>query len=357
LIDLKLEVYSMANNQLEKTQIKTNSLELVEEFVFNDHQKMICVLGCGSENIGIISSELNIRIGQRGDTLIFRGNPERVKAGICLVDQLSNICVGTKVLKKIDIKRGAKILAANPSALLDNIFNDVVHITSSRRLITPKGLVQKEYVDAIRKFDLTFAVGPAGTGKTYLAVAMAISELLAGKFKKIILTRPAVEAGEKLGFLPGDMVEKINPYVRPLYDALNDMLDYEKTQELISYGQIEIAPLAFMRGRTLNDSFVILDEAQNTTPAQMKMFLTRLGYSSKAVVTGDITQVDLPSGTISGLRDARRILANIEGIAFCEFSKIDVVRHELVQRIIMAYEKSDAIFEEKNKNRKSTDHE
>jgi phosphate starvation-inducible PhoH-like protein len=312
-------------------------VEMIDEYTFSNQNIMMKVLGPHGEFCAVISKELEVNIGQRGDTLLFRGDPDRVTAACRLVDQLVYTCREKKELKGEDIVRGARILARYPEARLNNIFNDVVHVTASRRLITPKGLGQKRFVDAIRNNDLTFAVGPAGTGKTYLAVAVAVSELVAGRFRRIVLTRPAVEAGEKLGFLPGDMVEKINPYVRPLYDALNDMLEPERTQAFISQGQIEIAPLAFMRGRTLNDSFVILDEAQNTTRAQMKMFLTRLGYSSKAVVTGDVTQVDLPDRTVSGLTDAEHILKNIKGISFCYFSGEDVVRHALVQKIIKAY--------------------
>ncbi|NLN62117.1 MAG: PhoH family protein [Myxococcales bacterium] len=299
---------------------------------------MLRVLGPGNEFISSIARELGVEMGHRGETVIFRGAADRVHAGMRLVDQLSRACRDNHSLKEGDIIRGVRILASDPKAELHSIFNDVVHVTASRRLITPKGAAQKRYVDAMRRHDLTFGIGPAGTGKTYLAVAVAVNELLAGRYRRIVLTRPAVEAGEKLGFLPGDMVEKINPYVRPLYDALNDMLDYERTQHFIAQGQIEIAPLAFMRGRTLNDAFVILDEAQNTTRAQMKMFLTRLGFSSKAVVTGDTTQIDLPPHTESGLIDAQRTLAHLPQISFCHFSGVDVVRHALVQQIIEAYE-------------------
>jgi phosphate starvation-inducible PhoH-like protein len=210
-----------------------------------------------------------------------------------------------------------------------------------RRPVGPRGLAQKRYVESIRTHDLTFGIGPAGTGKTYLAMACAVAALHARQVKRIVLTRPAVEAGEKLGFLPGDLAEKVNPYLRPLYDALGDMLDVDKAQGLIQRGHIEVAPLAFMRGRTLNDSFVILDEAQNTTSEQMRMFLTRLGYSSKAVVTGDVTQVDLPEGRTSGLAEARELLDGVEGIALCHFSAADVVRHPLVQKIIVRYEERD----------------
>ena len=210
-----------------------------------------------------------------------------------------------------------------------------------RRPVGPRGLAQKRYVESIRTHDLTFGIGPAGTGKTYLAMACAVAALQSRQVKRIVLTRPAVEAGEKLGFLPGDLAEKVNPYLRPLYDALGDMLDVDKAQGLIHRGHIEVAPLAFMRGRTLNDSFVILDEAQNTTSEQMRMFLTRLGYHAKAVVTGDVTQVDLPEGRASGLAEARALLDGVEGIAFCHFSEVDVVRHPLVQKIIVAYEARD----------------
>jgi phosphate starvation-inducible PhoH-like protein len=208
-------------------------------------------------------------------------------------------------------------------------------------VITPKSLAQKRYIDTIRKYDLVIGIGPAGTGKTYLAMAMAVASLMKQEVERIVLTRPAVEAGEKLGFLPGDISEKVNPYLRPLYDALHDMMDFDRASKLVERGVIEVAPLAFMRGRTLNDSFVILDEAQNTGPEQMKMFLTRLGYSSKAVITGDITQVDLPENKVSGLIEIQGILKGIEGIEFVYFSDKDVVRHPLVQEIIKAYERAE----------------
>jgi phosphate starvation-inducible PhoH-like protein len=224
---------------------------------------------------------------------------------------------------------------------LKKIFMDEVYISSKKKIITPKSISQKEYVERIRKCDIVFGIGPAGTGKTYLAMAMAISSLLKKEFSRLVLTRPAVEAGEHLGFLPGDLIEKVNPYLRPLYDALHDMMDFENVSRLLEQGVIEVAPLAFMRGRTLNDSFVILDEAQNVTSEQMKMFLTRLGFSSKAVITGDVTQTDLPNGKTSGLIEAREILEGIKGIQFVYFSREDVVRHPLVQEIIDAYEKEE----------------
>ncbi len=241
-------------------------------------------------------------------------------------------------------------MSGNDRADLKTIFLDRVFITSKKSAVTPKSLAQKEYIDAIRKFDIVFGIGPAGTGKTYLAMAMAVSALSKGIVSRIILTRPAVEAGEALGFLPGDLAEKVDPYLRPLYDALHDMMRFEKAAALMQKGIIEVAPIAFMRGRTLNDSFIILDEAQNTTSEQMKMFLTRIGFNSKAVITGDITQIDLPSDRTSGLIQSKDILQNINGIKFVFFSKRDVVRHKLVQEIIRAYEELEADQRQNNSN-------
>ena len=239
-----------------------------------------------------------------------------------------------------DIELAARVVIEDKTPLED-IFLDTVCISTRKRLIAPKSLAQKLYIDAIRKNDIVFGIGPAGTGKTYLAMAMAVSAFISREVNRIILTRPAVEAGEKLGFLPGDLYQKIDPYLRPLFDALYDMLDFEKATRLIEKGAIEIAPLAYMRGRTLNDAFVILDEAQNTTAMQMKMFLTRLGFSSKAVITGDVTQVDLGSNEKSGLLEAESLLKGIEGIVIVHFSKRDVVRHPLVRQIIDAYERKE----------------
>ena len=241
-----------------------------------------------------------------------------------------------------DVQSAVKILQEKDSASVKDIFLDTVYISAMKRRISPKSLNQKRYIEAIRTRDIVFGIGPAGTGKTYLAMAMAVAALMNQEFIRIVLARPAVEAGEKLGFLPGDLYEKVNPYLRPLYDALHDMMDFEKATRLVQRGIIEVAPLAFMRGRTLNDSFVILDEAQNATTEQMKMFLTRLGFDSLAVITGDVTQVDLPGGTRSGLVEARRLLQGIAGIAFVEFSERDVVRHRLVREIIKAYEREGA---------------
>jgi phosphate starvation-inducible PhoH-like protein len=246
------------------------------------------------------------------------------------------------ILEPADVKRAVEVLSNDENASLVEEFLDTVLGGDRGRSVAPRSRNQKAYADAMRASDLVFAIGPAGTGKTYLAMAMAVATLLSGKVNRIILTRPAVEAGEKLGYLPGDLAEKINPYLRPLYDALYDMVGPECAAEYMERGTVEVAPLAFMRGRTLNDSFVILDEAQNTTPEQMKMVLTRLGFSSQAVITGDVTQIDLAAGQVSGLVDARRVLEGTEGIEFVYFDQDDVVRHPLVREIITAYEASAA---------------
>ena len=237
-----------------------------------------------------------------------------------------------------DVKTAAQLVAADEQVELRDYLGKSASKAAGRRQVAPKSLNQRRYLEAIDQHDIVFGVGPAGTGKTYLAMAQAVSFLLAKKVSRIILARPAVEAGEKLGFLPGDLQEKVNPYLRPLYDALYDMMEVDRVERLLERGTVEIAPLAFMRGRTLNDSFVILDEAQNTTSEQMKMFLTRLGFGSKAVVTGDITQIDLPSARTSGLVEALKVVSQVEGIAFIHFDDKDVVRHRLVQQIVKAYE-------------------
>ncbi len=294
-------------------------------------------LGGGqNENLKIIERRLGVRVGQRGTELHLTGSPEALALAVKLVEELGNLIRGGRSVYREDVEQAIKVLGRG-SPNLKEVFVGPVFTRPGNRQVSPKSIAQKRYVDAIRSHDIVFAIGPAGTGKTYLAMAMAVAALQERKCKRIILARPAVEAGEKLGFLPGDLAEKVNPYLRPLYDALHDMIDVDRAAQLLDHGTIEVAPLAFMRGRTLNDAFVILDEAQNTTIEQMKMFLTRLGFNSKAVITGDVTQVDLPVGRASGLIHAREILRNLEGIAFCSFSEIDVVRHPLVQEVIRAY--------------------
>lgn len=305
---------------------------------FDDNLLARALFGEQNQHIRQIAQALDIEIHARGNTVSLHG--DAIATGLAeklLVDLYSLLEEGYPLYPS-DVDYAVRILSSDDRVRLKDIFLDTVYITSQKRPITPKGLAQKEYIDAVRKFDIVFGIGPAGTGKTYLAMAMAVSFLTKGLVNRIILARPAVEAGESLGFLPGDLYEKVNPYLRPLYDALHDMMRYEKASRLIQQGAIEVAPLAFMRGRTLNDSFVILDEAQNTTSEQMKMFLTRLGFSSKAVITGDITQIDLPNGKVSGLVESKEILQGIKGIRFVFFSKKDVVRHQLVQDIIKAYE-------------------
>lgn len=308
----------------------------------SDTPVLLALSGPNGQLLRILAEEVGIEVSLRGNTILLSGDGENVAfAERFLAEAASVIRSGAK-LETHDYVRALRGLRADPTMRLRDLSDEVVLVTPRHRAITPKGLAQKRYIEAIRTHDLTFCIGPAGTGKTYLAMAMAVHGLLSRAYKRIILTRPAVEAGEKLGFLPGDLVEKVNPYLRPLYDAMHDMMDLDKAEGMIARGQIEVAPLAFMRGRTLNDCFVILDEAQNATSEQMRMFLTRLGYASKAVVTGDITQVDLPSASRSGLAEARNLLEGVPGISFCTLTEVDVVRHPLVQKIIVAYEKRDA---------------
>lgn len=297
------------------------------------------LFGERDSNLKMIAHELDISVHSRGNTVSMEGDPIDVGLARRVLTELYGLLKEGLPIFQQDVDYAIRILAANPDIKLREIFLDTVYITSGKRVITPKSLAQKHYIQSIREKDIVFGIGPAGTGKTYLAMAMAVAALTSQAVNRIILTRPAVEAGEKLGFLPGDLYEKVNPYLRPLHDALHDMMDFEKTSRMLSRGMIEVAPLAFMRGRTLNDSFVILDEAQNTTTEQMKMFLTRLGFSSKAVITGDITQTDLPEGKTSGLVEARKVLDGINDISFCHFSDRDVVRHRLVRDIIKAYDR------------------
>jgi phosphate starvation-inducible protein PhoH and related proteins len=311
------------------------------EFELDDTAVLQEVLGPSGSHLKIVERELGVEVGARGNRVFVQGRGPDVGVAIRVLAELADLVKGGTQLGAADVSRAVKMIVQSPDMRLRDVFNDVLLVTTSRRVVTPKGIAQKRYVEAMRQHDIVFGIGPAGTGKTYLAMAMAVAELTAKRIKRIVLTRPAVEAGEKLGFLPGDMIEKVHPYLRPLYDALHDMMELDKAQALIERGQIEVAPLGFMRGRTLNDSFVILDEAQNTTAEQMKMFLTRLGFDSKAVITGDPTQVDLPDGRRSGLRDAVDLLTGVEGIEMSYFTDTDVVRHPLIQKIIRAYDARD----------------
>ena len=299
------------------------------------------LLGQHDENVKLLERQLGVRIEVGDGTLTPHGDAVEAELATRVLTQLYGLLEQGYPIYASDVEYALRILSSDRGARLRDIFLDTVFISSNRRTITPKSVAQKAYIDAIRDFDIVFGIGPAGTGKTYLAMAMAVAELMKSNFTRIVLARPAVEAGEKLGFLPGDLAEKVNPYLRPLYDALHDMVDFDRARKLVERGTIEVAPLAFMRGRTLNDSFVILDEAQNTTTEQMKMFLTRLGYGSKAVVTGDVTQIDLPAGKASGLKEAQVILRDVPGIKFIAFSERDVVRHPLVQKIIGAYDRAE----------------
>jgi phosphate starvation-inducible PhoH-like protein len=311
---------------------------VTERVTLDDNRVALALYGPGNKNLKLIERETGTEVHARGNELTFVGAAEAVSVARRLVEQLYGMARGGTAIGPEDIGRAVVALRADATVDLRQVFNDTILVAGRARPIAPKGLAQKRYVDAIRTHDLVFGVGPAGTGKTYLAMALAIRALLEKQVKRIILTRPAVEAGERLGFLPGSMEEKVSPYLRPLYDALHDMMDFEKADQLVARGLIEVAPIAFMRGRTLNDAFVILDEAQNTTGEQMKMFLTRLGFDSKAVITGDVTQIDLPDNRRSGLTEAINLLSNVEGIAFRYFTEVDVVRHPLVQKIIKAYE-------------------
>lgn len=311
------------------------------ELTFTSNSTARLLYGDLNRNLHELEKAALVTVKVRGTSLSIQGEKHNVEVAAQTLQQLYRLIEAGYPVYPQDVAYGVHILKKQPRAELQDIFLDQVFITAKQRVISPKSLSQKTYIDGIRNHDITFGIGPAGTGKTYLAVAMAIAALTSHQVKSIILTRPAVEAGERLGFLPGDLSEKINPYLRPLLDALFDMLGKQRTEELIEEGIIEIAPLAFMRGRTLNNGFIILDEAQNTTYEQMKMFLTRLGFNSKAVITGDITQIDLPNHQHSGLVAAAKILKKVPDIHFSTFDHGDVVRHPLVQAIIKAYEKSE----------------
>ena len=304
---------------------------------FDDNDAALLLYGDLNRNLAMIETAMAVKIEVRGAELAISGRKHDLELVESALKQLYEMILTGYPIYQRDIAYALRILSKNPTTNLKDIFQDQVFISAHQGVISPKSINQKNYIEAIRHNDIVFGIGPAGTGKTYLAVAMAVAAFTAKQVKTIILARPAVEAGERLGFLPGDMVQKVNPYLRPLHDALYDMLGVEKTSNLIEQGAIEIAPLAFMRGRTLNNAFVILDEAQNTTKEQMKMFLTRLGFNSKAVITGDITQIDLPPDKGSGLVHSSKILQKIKGITFSTFTEADVVRHPLVQEIILAY--------------------
>lgn len=310
-----------------------------KELIVENYQAVRNFLGHKDENIKIIEEEMGIDLLVRGNIIKIKGEKEAVKETENIISKLLGISLEEKSLGKQEVKYIVGLLKKNPLMNLHDLYNEILQVNYRGKKIRPKTLGQKVYIDAIKRSSIVFAIGPAGTGKTYLAMVMAVKALLNKDVTRIILTRPAIEAGEKLGFLPGDLQEKVDPYLRPLYDALYDILGPEKVSTYLSKDIIEVAPLAYMRGRTLDNSFVILDEAQNTTPEQMKMFLTRMGLNSQAVITGDITQIDLPDNKISGLNLVQAILKDMEGIEFIYLSKEDVVRHKLVKDIIKAYER------------------
>jgi phosphate starvation-inducible PhoH-like protein len=301
-------------------------------------ESAIALAGQHEENLKQLARQTGATVVLRGQELLISGTDSQVELGGRLVRSLEPYWSIGKAITGVDILTARHALDTQRPEDLQDLQRDVLARTRRGEEIRAKTFRQRQYIQAIRKHDLTFCIGPAGTGKTFLAAIIAVQALLSNEYERLILTRPAVEAGEKLGFLPGDLQQKVNPYLRPLYDALHEMLDPEKIPNLMERGIIEVAPLAYMRGRTLNNAFVILDEAQNTTPAQMKMVLTRLGFRSRMVVTGDVTQTDLPTHQQSGLAIAQKILQNVDGIAFCQLSKADVVRNPLVQRIVAAYE-------------------
>lgn len=310
---------------------------ITDNISFSDQNLLKILCGEHDVHLKLIERLEPVKVKAWGNNISITGKENNARKVSSLLQQIYSMMENGYHLRSSDINYAHRVLSQDIKFDLARIFFDTVFISSQKRIITPKSIAQSLYIEYMRNYDMVFAIGPAGTGKTYLGMAMAVAWLMQKKVKRIILARPAVEAGERLGFLPGDLAEKVNPYLRPLYDALYDMIDLERATALISKGLIEVAPLAFMRGRTLNDSFVILDEAQNTTSEQMKMFLTRLGFGSKAVITGDITQIDLPLEKVSGLIEAENLLKNIDRIRFVNFSEIDVVRHPLVQDIIKAY--------------------
>ncbi len=304
----------------------------------NDAREARSLFGTHDENLKAIDREFSVMTSARGDVLKIKGDEANCGSAVRLVEELLLTIRSGGTVKKHEVLYAVKVIKEGRTGDVHSIYLDRIEVSSKRQYIIPKSVGQKEYVDAIRAHDIVFCIGPAGTGKTYLATSMAVNALKKQLVSRIILTRPAVEAGESLGYLPGDLYAKVSPYLRPLYDALYDMMEVDKIKDFIERGIIEVVPLAYMRGRTLNDAFIIMDEAQNSTAEQMKMFLTRLGFDSKAVITGDITQSDLPSNKTSGLMQVRSILKGVEGIKFINLKGEDVVRHELVMDIIKAYE-------------------
>ena len=321
------------------SQAKLNPPETRQTLVFDDNHTAVALYGEGERTLRILESELGVDARARGNEVRLVGGSSAVGLARRVLEQLYGVLRGGGSLTPLDVKSAIRMLQRQPGVELDEVYQEVLADVGSRQRIVAKNLAQRRYVELIRERDVVLAVGPAGTGKTYLAMALAVAALNRHEVSRVILTRPAVEAGEKLGFLPGSMTDKVDPYLRPLYDALSDMMPFEKWSRLMERSVIEVAPLAFMRGRTLNDAFVILDEAQSTTSEQMKMFLTRLGFDSQAVVTGDITQIDLPSERPSGLVEALDVLRDIDGIGIMHFSDEDVVRHSLVQAIIRAHDR------------------
>ncbi|MFH1858007.1 MAG: PhoH family protein [Candidatus Omnitrophota bacterium] len=313
-----------------------------KRFELRDNEEAKILFGRHDDHLKLIEKEFGVELYSRGQDLVLTGDEERVEKVGKLIETLIGVVRKGGVLRIHEVIYAIRTLKENRLHELPGIYLDRIEVPSKHQYVTPRTAGQKRYIDAIRNFDIVFGIGPAGTGKTYLAMAMAVQALHRHEVSRIILTRPAVEAGERLGYLPGDIKEKVTPYLRPLYDALYDMMEAERIERCLERGIIEVAPLAYMRGRTLNDSFIILDEAQNSTQEQMKMFLTRLGFDSKTVITGDVTQVDLPGDKLSGLVHVQSLLKHIEGLAFVHFTGQDVVRHELVQQIIEAYEKSGA---------------
>ena len=314
--------------------MKTTAAHLTIE---NEHL-LPTLYGDLDKNLRLIENTYGVILHARGNKISIEGEEKAVAKAEHLIRQLDEMLAQGIITQKDDVNTAIQAFSSDATAALKDLFQKTIPVSGKKRPVAPKNETQRKYIEAIKKYDIVFGIGPAGTGKTYLAMATAVSALLRREVSRIILVRPAVEAGEKLGFLPGDLYEKVNPYLRPLYDALYDMIETEKANKLVERGEIEIAPLAFMRGRTLNDSFIILDEAQNTTSEQMKMFLTRLGFNSKTVITGDITQIDLPNSRNSGLVEVQKILDGIDDIQFVYFTHKDVVRHKLVQQIIKAYE-------------------